>query len=255
MAIFPEGRALPIKLEKQPLIDAVFEMRFLSSVPASDILPGFLFGKLDGERKIENLPVAQVPKPLRDGDPNLQFAPIIRLKWSDYVISIGDRSIVIGCNYPYPGWKNFKPAIIKITELLKEIKILQSVSRYSMKYVDLIVSTDIEHQISLIDMNISVAGHELKNQMFQIRMELLAGNFINVIQIVPSASATLLNGEKRDGIIIDVDTIYNIGDLKIEEVVNGGFDIGLEDIHTRNKRMFFACLKEETIESLGPIYD
>lgn len=250
-----KDRKLPIKLEKQPLIDAVFEMRFLSSIPASDILPGFLFGKLDGEKKIESLPVAQVPKPLREGDPNLQFSPITRLRWSDYLISIGDRSIAIGCNYPYPGWMDFKPAIKKIIELLKEINIFQSISRYSMKYVDLILSTNIEHQISLIDMDISIAGHKIKNQGFQLRVELITDSFVNIIQIIPSASATLLNGEKRDGIIIDVDTIYNINDLKIEEVFNGNFDTDLEHIHKINKRMFFDCLNEETIKSLGPIYD
>jgi len=255
MAILLKDRKLPIKLAEQPLIDAVFEMRFLSSVPASDILPGFLFGKLPGEKKIESLPVAQVPKPLRDSDPNLQFSPITRLRWSDYVISIGDRSISIGCNYPYPGWSNFKPAIKRITGLLKEINIFQSISRYSMKYVDLILSTNVEHQISLIDMDISVAGHKIKNQEFQLRVELITDNFVNIIQIIPSASAMLLNGEKRCGIIIDVDTIYNINDLNIEEVFNGSFDTELEDIHTMNKRMFFDCLNEETIKSLGPIYD
>ena len=79
-------------------------------------------------------------------------------------------------------------------------------------------------------------------------------DFINVVQIVPAASANLSNGEKREGVIIDVDTIYNINDQKIEDVINDRFDDGLEIIHKINKRMFFSCLTEETINSLEPVY-
>jgi uncharacterized protein (TIGR04255 family) len=258
MAYFPEDRPLPKRLENEPLIEAVFEMRFSSTVPASEVFPGFLFGKLGGKKdeiSIESLPAAQVPKPLRDNDPNLQFVPVIRLKWKKHIISISDRSVVIGCDYPYPKWGNFKPSIIKVMEHLKEINIIDFVSRYSMKYVDLIVSNNIAHQISLIDMLVSVAGYELKDKNFQIRMELPEKDFVNIVQILPNASANLSNGEKRDGIIIDVDTIYNIDNLKIENVINNYFDSNLEKIHTTNKRMFFSCLTEETIKSLGPVYE
>jgi hypothetical protein len=34
---------LPTKLKKEPLVDAVFELRFYSSAPASSIFPGFFF--------------------------------------------------------------------------------------------------------------------------------------------------------------------------------------------------------------------
>lgn len=255
MAYFPEDRPLPKRLKKEPLIQAVFEMRFSGIVPASEIFPGFLFGKREDKNDktlIENLPAAQVPKQLRDMDPNLQFVPVIRLIWKKYIISISDRSVVIGCDYPYPGWDKFKPIIIEIIGHLKESGIVASVSRYSMKYVDLIESADIAHQISLIDMKVSVAGQELKNQNFHIRIEFPVKDFINVVQIVPAASANLSNGEKREGVIIDVDTIYNINDQKIEDVINDGFDGGLEIIHKINKRMFFSCLTEETIKSLEP---
>lgn len=257
MAHFPENRPLPKRLEREPLIEAVFEMRFLGAFPASEILPGFLFGNLakNSEILIESLPAAQVPKHLREKNPDLQFIPVIKLKWNNYIISISDRSIVIGCDYPYPGWKKFKPTIIEIIGHLKRSNIVASVSRYSMKYVDLIESTDIAHQISLIDMKVSVSGQGLKDQNFHIRIEFPEKDFINVVQIVPSATVNLSNGENRNGVIIDVDTIYDINDQKIEDVVNDEFANGLERIHTINKRKFFSCLKEETIESLGPIYD
>ena len=60
--------ALPIKLLKEPLIDAVFELRFMSSISASNVLPGYLFSKLDGKKTIERLPAADFPRPMRDMD-------------------------------------------------------------------------------------------------------------------------------------------------------------------------------------------
>lgn len=258
MADFPENRLLPKRLKHEPLIEAAFEMRFSSTVPASEVFPGFLFGKLGGKKdeiSIESLPAAQVPKPLRDNDPNLQFVPVIRLKWEKHIISISDRSIVIGCDYPYPKWNNFKSSIIKVMDHLKDINIIDSVSRYSMKYVDLIVSNNIGHQISLIDMCVSIARHKLKDKNFQIRIELPEKDFVHIVQILTNASANLANGEKRDGIIIAIDTICDIDNYKIENVINNCFDSNLEKIHTTNKRMFFSCLTEETIESLGPVYE
>ncbi|MCB1782204.1 MAG: TIGR04255 family protein [Candidatus Competibacteraceae bacterium] len=246
---------LPIKLEKEPLIDAIFEMRFSNSSPASEILPGLLFGKLEGKKSIENLPASQVPKPLRDVDPKLQFAPITRLNWNNYTVNIGNRVISIGCNYPYSGWIKFRAAIIEITSFLKDIDILQSINRYSMKYIDLVPSNNIEHQISLINMDVSIAGHKLKKEAFMFQIEIARDGFINLITIVPSASAKLIDGSQREGIIIDVDTIHDIEDTPIQKIINDDFHNKLNSLHQTNKAVFFDCLKPETITELGPIYE
>jgi len=246
---------LPTKLKKEPLIDAVFEMRFSGSGPVSEILPGLLFGRLEGKKSIENLPASQVPKPLRDVDPNLQFAPVTRLNWNNYTVNIGNRMISIGCNYPYPGWGKFRSAIIEVMSFLKDIDILQSINRYSMKYIDLVPSNNIEHQISLINMDISIAGHKLKKESFMFQIEITRDGFNNLITIVPSASAKLIDGSQREGIIIDVDTINNIEEATIKKIMDADFDGKLDGLHQTNKAVFFDCLKQETIDELGPTYE
>ena len=129
---------LPIKLGKEPLIDAVFEVRFTGTASASDVLPGFLFGRLEGEKSLERLPTANLPKPVRDADPNLHFAPLTRLRWNNFVISISDRSLLVGCTIPYLGWVAFKPAILQIIHTIHEIGIIKNVNRFSVKYTDII---------------------------------------------------------------------------------------------------------------------
>jgi uncharacterized protein (TIGR04255 family) len=73
----------PTKLKNEPLVDAVFEIRFSSTIPASSVLPGILFAHIKGHPQIDRLPVADIPSQLRTVDPNLRFLPLIRLHWDN----------------------------------------------------------------------------------------------------------------------------------------------------------------------------
>ena len=245
---------LPKKLNKEPLIDAVFEVRFSSKVPASVILPGLLFNSLDGEKTIESLPIAQLPKPLRDADPNLRFAPVTRVTWDLFIISISDFSLSISCKYPYPGWHTFKPAITKVVGILSQSKIVAGVERYSMKYVDLLPSTDNQQRVSMINFKVSIADHNLEKEPFHLRIEIPREGFINAVQVVSSAHVELQNETKKEGLIVDVDTFVTLNNVPIGSVCEELSD-KLESIHLVNKAMFFDCLTPHSIESLEPIYD
>jgi hypothetical protein len=72
---------LPILLEHEPLIEAVFEVRFASG-DFSEVLPGALFNALDPKPQLRRLPQADIPRPLRDQDPQLRFTPTMQLLWA-----------------------------------------------------------------------------------------------------------------------------------------------------------------------------
>lgn len=245
---------LPKKLDKEPLIDAVFEVRFSSKVPASVILPGFLFSILEGEKTIESLPVAQLPKPLRDADPNLRFAPLSRVDWNQFLVSVSDFSLSISCKFPYPGWNTFKPAITQVVDILTQSKIVDGIDRYAMKYVDLLPISDNQQKVSMINFKVSIADHNLEKEPFHLRIEIPRDGFINAVQVVSSAQVELHNGIKKDGLIVDVDTFVTLGNAPIESLCEG-LSEKLESIHIANKAMFFDCLTPLAIESLEPIYD
>jgi uncharacterized protein (TIGR04255 family) len=244
---------LPKKLKKEPLIDAVFEVRFTSAFPAGSVLPGLLFGKLEGDKKIEQL-LSQLPQVMRDADPNLRFAPLSRLDWKQFYINVGDRSVSVGFKYPYPGWNSFKPAIIEVMDVLKGANIIKSVERYSLKYIDLLPATDLGEQVSFINFDLTLAGHKLENETFQIRLEIPRDGFLHVVQVVSSATATLHTGESRQGLIVDVDTIANQKEVSFAELLSG-FPDKLDAIHQANKGVFFDCLNPKTIRALEPEYD
>ncbi|MEY3786917.1 MAG: hypothetical protein RLZ75_1124 [Pseudomonadota bacterium] len=247
-------KKLPIKLEAEPLIDAVFEVRFISLFPASSILPGLLFSRLEGDKTIDSLPAAQLPKQFRDSDPNMQFAPLSRIDWSDFYINIGDQSLSIGIKHPYPGWNKFQTAIIKGVEIIKDSNIIGAIERYSLKYIDLIPSVSLKDQVSFINSDITLAGHKLEKEAFQLRIEIPKDGFINAVQVISSAKAIIHTGELLDGLVVDVDTISNQKFASIEDLLID-FEEKLSTIHRVNKEIFFDCLTDTTIQLLRPIYE
>ncbi len=245
---------LPKKLKKEPLIDAVFEVRFTSTFPIGSVLPGLLFGGLAGDKKIEQLPLSQLPQIMRDTDPNLRFAPLSRLDWGQFYINVGERSVSVGFKYPYPGWSSFKPAIITVMDVLKGAGVVKSVERYALKYIDLLPSNDLREQVAFVNFDVTLAGHKLEDEAFQIRLEIPKGSFIHAVQVVASATVILPNGESRQGLIVDVDTIANQQGVTFDELLSG-FSDKLEAIHQANKEVFFDCLQPQTITALEPEYD
>ena len=246
---------LPRKLNKEPLLDAVFEMRFSSLAPASSILPGIFFNKLDGEKVISQLPASELPKQIRDTDPNLQFAPIIRILWKDFVLLIGDRNVAVSCKMPYAGWIRFREAILQIVKILGEVGIIQVIKRYSLKYVDLIPYKNIGEQIASVNLSVQLGDHCLEKEIFQFRIEIAQEGYINAIQIISSAVATLPDKKtNKEGLIIDIDTIHNVNNQKFTDFASE-LQEKLDKIHLVNKVTFFKCITPATLYALEPIYD
>lgn len=244
----------PKKLNKEPIVDAVFELRFNCVTPAASILPGILYSKLSGDKKIENLPAAQLPEQIRAADPNLQFAPLTRIMCGNFVYLISDRSMAVACKIPYSGWTAFKFAILEAMEHISEAGIITSVQRYGLKYVDMISTDYVKDKVSMVKLSLTIGEHKLENEKFQVKIEVPDQDVVNVIQIVSDAEIKLPNGSTKKGLVIDIDTIGAVNNLNMVQLLEALPNI-LENIHTANIDMFFNCLTPKTIETLEPIYE
>lgn len=247
------GRALPLKLNKEPLIDAIFELRFNATAPASVILPGLLFEQLKGGVNLEALPISQLPKPVRDADPNLRYQPLSRLDWDRFYINISDFSISVSCKYPYPGWNDLRAAILEIVGALSKVQIISGVERYSLKYIDLVDVPSGKPPIAVTNLSLGIATYKVNTEQFQVRVELPVEGFLNSLQIISSAKVKLSNGLEKDGLVIDVDTIGDLQNIGLIELLSG-FSDRLDLIHGVNKKIFFDCLSPEGLGLLEPIY-
>lgn len=244
---------LPTALEREPLLDAVFEVRFGGTPHIADILPGILFSQYSTKPQIQRLPSAEIPQPIRASDPNLMFAPTIRLEFSDFTISAGDNNIVIVCKLPYPKWPRFKNIILEITNGISKAGIQGPIIRYSTKYVNLIQAPTIQEQLQKINLSLRIGDFDATDNHISVQAHIREGDTLHIITIVTNAHAQLHN-KKIVGIIVDVDSIrtVNFPDfLTFFETL----EPALNSIRYENKAKFFGCLKAATIDELGPKYD
>lgn len=244
---------LPIKLAKEPLVDVIFELRFVSSLQASNILPGILFGAL-GASSIEDLPLKNLPFQIRSTNPEMRYMPILRLKWKEYWINVGDRSIGITCQMPYLGWSNYKPAILEVLDKIKDLLFIESIERYSMKYVDLIQAKDLEQQIKALNFSLKIGKHSLKKEVFQSRIEILEDGYTKMLQVISAATATLPDKSQCQGVVIDVDIAKDVNNELLSKFLENISD-KLDQIHAVNKSTFFDLITDDTIKSLEPVYE
>lgn len=243
---------LPKVLEREPLVDALFEVRLSGTANLADIIPGILFHKLNPKPNLQRLPAAEIPQPMRAKDPSFRYVPTQRLDWDEYVIAVGDQNIVISCKLPYPKWPNFKEKIHYILGILVG-DIVGGVERFSVKYVNLIEARTFEEQISKIDLRIQIGSLDVVGDHVNMKVHHVEDGVVHILSVINGASGKLPDGREAHGVIVDIDSIQNVKVDSFEEFV-AGLEAPLESLRQANKVKFFGCLKEETVEELGPIY-
>ena len=94
--------SLPICIEREPLLDALCEVRMVNDTPLMDILPSFLFHKLERKPFIKSLPAADIQQPMRANDAALRYTLTQRLDLGNFIVAVGNRSVTISCKLTYP---------------------------------------------------------------------------------------------------------------------------------------------------------
>ena len=246
------SRSLPTKLGQEPLIDAVFEIRFDSVIPASSVFPGILFSGLDGNKTVERLPAADIPQAMKGLDANLRFAPVGRILWGEFFVLYSDNSLAIACKMPYPGWAAFKTTIKRVLDLIQATNIVSNVNRVALKYVDLVERQTLKDQIEAVNLKIELAGHKLTREQFQLRFEIERDECINAIQLIAGVTLSLFNGVQKAGLMVETDTIKTQA-LPMTDFMQNLLG-QIEGMHSTNKAVFFDILTSATIQSLEPQY-
>lgn len=246
---------MPTKLEREPLIDAVFEMRFNANGPASSILPGLIYSGLAGARTMENMPVMSLPKEMRERDENLRYAPLVRIGWGEFWLFVGDNVFSVASKLPYTGWSKLRDAVLESFGLVCRSGLLTSVTRYSTKYVDLISAESGIKLEDIFSFSLSIGGHEAGFNDFQVRADISDQGLTHIIGLVANASTQLIDQPAPiTGAIVDIDSYENLENESPEAFLAALSDRA-EVIHSANKKLFFNCLSQKTLEWLEPKYE
>ena len=128
--------SLPLKITPEPIVDALVEIRFVSSTHANAVF-GILFNILKTEfPKVESLPILQIPESVRIADANLKFKPHYKVSNENFVVQIGPDLLSISSFPKYAGWDSFSDKIFQILDVLNSTDIVDSIIRLGLRYVN-----------------------------------------------------------------------------------------------------------------------
>lgn len=243
---------MPRKLQADPIIDAVVEVRLKASKPLSDVLPGVLMQELgEGVGDIERLPAADVPKQLRDNNPNLAYEPLVRVDLQGYRLFVGDRSVALACLIPYPGGAIFKKKAIEVFASILALSIIEEVTRFSIKYTDFIEEEQVTDMLKYLKLEIK-AGTQSTNdfQGFTLQFSTKKADITSLVKVILPANLQFSKNPSQRGMILEVDSIQVLEQQSATEF-NSKFSSLLDDLHLNNKGQFFALLTPHALDKLG----
>ena len=200
---------------------------------------------------MEALSISNIPREIREADPNFKYKPTHRLLGDNYAITTGEHVVSLSCNMPYSGWENFRSVIKETLNHLKGTMLVDDVHRFSMKYVNLLKEDKVSLQLGMIKNKIVLGSYDLSNTLTNIRTEIKKNDFINIVQVVSGATARVKTGKEINGLILEIDTI----NTKLFKDFWIDIDELLESAHTTEKSIFFDMLTEDTIEKLKPVWE
>jgi uncharacterized protein (TIGR04255 family) len=243
---------IPRKLRQEPLIEAIWELRF-EGAAAGEILPGQIYTALKKNHEnldLQRLPTADLPAIVAQINPNLRYAPKLRLQTpsSPLLWQTGDRIITLNCRKPYIGWLAFKPAIEELIGIIEESSLDLKLERHSLRYIDLL-TLDPAPDISALQLTMQLGSHPIKNDPMQTRFELVNEPCRHVVQIVTPAEIPFQDGVKK-GTLVDLET-FAAEPPKDFKTVRQQLDF----LHDKSKKIFFEdILSREAMAKLGPEY-
>ncbi len=242
------NKRLPLRLEKCPLVDALIEIRFETSIIGSAIF-GIIYNLIrnDYQGTVTSLPILQVPEQIRKNDPNLKFKPLYRIEAERYIIQIGDDVLCISSKIPYTGWSEFSSRTIELIKKIAGENIINRVLRIGHRYVNFFEG-DIMDKLTISKPTIS--GYETNNLL--VRTEIKdSDNFIDTVQITNSAAyKSPFNADTLSGSLIDIDSFKEYDNNYFLENIESE----INKVHNCEKNMFFSLLTAEFLDSLNPVY-
>jgi len=243
-------QSLPVRLERPPLVEAIFEVRFAGGkLFASDLLPGMLYGKLtQAFENAEPLPISTLPREMREEDPNLRYQASVRLNGHEGALLVGDHVFSISKTPPYEGWSVFRKRISEVLLAVHATGLVVGLERYSLKCVNVISSVH-RVPISALNMDVRLDGFDLANRGFRLRSEIDMSPFITVVEV--GANVTIETAAlKREGVLVSLDTIRD----RPAEGFWSDISTHIDEVHTKLRGVFFGLLTSETLNGLGPIW-
>ena len=248
-------KPLPVKLKREPLVEAACQLRVAGKVALNMFFPGMLLARHPADvSDLQQLPTAMIPEQLRAMQPELAYAPLVQLRFKGVLVMIGERSITVSNPAPYLGWVHFKPLIVEVFTDLLESKLVPSVERHSLKYTNVLKADDTPDSLRALAWSLGVGQLDLNMQATTLRTEAVTDGLVTIITLSGGVTIQAEGRPPVQGSLIDIDTICQDRPQGAEAFA-ASMASELDRVRKVNKEAFFQCLTEEAIHALDPVYE
>jgi uncharacterized protein (TIGR04255 family) len=245
---------LPATLGRDPIVEFTFEIRFHGAAPSvAELLPGMLFPYFKSDfPRMGLLPASQIPKAIRDTDPNFAYQPVHVLEGGRRRILLAERAVALSVVRPYEGWASTRPLILSIVSKLRETGLVEQVERFSLRYMN-VINLGSDTSLAPFKIDIGLGKFQIRGNGLQIQAEIERDESVAIIQLATGATIAV-RGESgtstHNGVMVAVDTVRqtNVAGFLADPVPL------LEVVHNTEKEVFFGLLKDETIAAMEPVW-
>lgn len=243
------GSPLPAKLQRDAIVEAIFEIRF-DTVTLAEVLAGRLSDtpSYKGYEQ-RRLPAADLPAGLRESNEQLRFQSTIEFVHPSKRRSVRVGPHVLSCHRlsPYVGWETFRPELEEAIDALYSKTENIAVTRLGLRYINALTPAHhLIRSVADLDLGINIANEALAGSLNLNFMIDVSGDTRCTVRIATKefAHGTL---PPETAILVDVD----VGTTDAFES-KGAADVKdwAHFAHAKEKEEFFHLLKAETVEQL-----
>ena len=235
---------LPLTINPCPIIEAIFEIRFDSSLPG-DAIFGVVYNQFKDEfQAVEQLPVLQLPAAIRAQDPNLKFTPHYKIKKDNFVIQIGPNVFSLTNLKEYCGWELFSKKIVETYNKLLELGLIHKQFRTALRYINILPNVNIFANSNL---DIQLNDEKLGENQINITAEIPYAQGASDLKLINFAE-TIFDNKAIKGSVVDIDTHVDLDKFNT-------FMEAIECAHIAEKKLFFNLLEKDFLSTLSPIFE
>lgn len=234
---------LPKKITPCPIVEAIFEMHFDSELP-EDAIFGVIYNEFRDEyKKVEQMPILQLPQIVRTQDRNLTYVPHYRISNGDIIIQVGPKVFSLVNVGKYIGWAAFSNLIRETYDKVKRTSVILNVTRTTLRYINIFDKVNI---LESANFKASLGKERLKQEKINFTAEILSDKSISQLKIINSAEV-VMSGKKIKGSMIDIESSVDLEDFD-------SFPSAINYSHTEEKKLFYKVLGNQFVEQLNPEY-
>lgn len=243
---------IPKRISPCPIHEAVAELRF-DGATYGDAVVGIVVAALragDADAfplSVTPLPIAEIPRQLREGDLDLRFKPTHRLIGGKFPVQAGQNVISVFCENPYPGWDEFAGYFRDVFEAVRRLGVFGAPTRLGLRYTNVFSEQDV---FELVTLKISHPELGLPGSAMTIRARIRGDQVDSTLQIANSALVPTKSGSQTVS-VLDIDTYAEGENIRAGLSLADQFDA----LHVEEKRVFYSLLLPEYVETLSPEYE